>query len=235
MRREFHGGAKGALVAASPWLGKKLPSLKLRAIRETLYLNHHKWKNRPEVFWVHEPMPGDFIIVGQMELSPDDLAATSDSFAGWQSVPIQALLQWRWDRDREALLRDEDHRAADLAESQRQRATVRSEFMRTLTLDLLVERTWFASWDDVDSNLPLHKCRSLIANLVNELRAAPKLTLGIVKKHLKQSVMDLNRLNEEHHFISTIEREDLCEAYEQIVCAAKFPQVIDQIERWRDW
>ncbi len=166
-------------------------------------------------------MPEDFIIVGQMELSPDDLAATSDFSTGWQSVPIQAQLQWRWDHDREALLKDEDRRAADLAESQRQRAAVRSEFMRTLTLDSLVDRTWFASWDDGDSNLPLHKCRSLMTELVNELRAAPKLTLGVVKKHLKQSVMDFNRLNEEHHFISTIQREDLCEAYEQIACAAK--------------
>ena len=112
---------------------------------------------------------------------------------------------------------------------------VRAEFMRTLTLDWVVDRTWFASWEDSGSNLPPHECRSLIAKLVNELRAAPKLTLGVAKKHLRQSVMDFNGLNEEHHFTSTIEREDLCEAYEQIACAAKFPQVMDQIERWRNW
>ncbi len=50
-----------------------------------------------------------------------------------------------------------------------------------------------------------------------------------------QSVKDFNRLDAVHHFISTMEREDLCEAYEQIVCAAKFPHVIDQIDQWRDW
>lgn len=88
------------MVAASPWLGSELPSLRLGAIREILHLNHHKWNNQPNLFWVHDPMPSDFVIVGQSRLSPDDLAASSDSFGGWQGIPIQALLQWRWDNDR---------------------------------------------------------------------------------------------------------------------------------------
>lgn len=235
LRREFHGGAQGALIAASPWLGAEVPPLTLGEIRETLHLNHHKWKNEPEVFWVHDPMPGDFHIIGQIELSPEDLAASSDTYGGWHSVPLQALLQWRWDHDREALLRDEARHAAELAESQRRRAAARAEFLRTLTLDGLVDRTWFESWEDADSRVPLQACRSLIVNLVNDLRAEPRLNLGIVKKHLKKSVMDFNRLDQPHHFIATIEREDLCEAYEQIACAAGFPQASDQIERWREW
>lgn len=179
-------------------------------------------------------MPGDFSVVGHLELSADDVATSSDTFGGWPSVPLQALLQWRWDHDREALLRDEARRDAELAESRRQRAAARAEFMRTLTLESLADRTWFESWDELESDL-LDECRTLVANLVNQLRSAPKLTLAIVKKHVKQSVSDFNRLNDQRHFISTIEREDLCEAYEQIACAAKFPQVIDQIERWREW
>lgn len=235
LRRGIHLGAQGVLIAASPWLGNELPSLKSSAIRETLFLNHHSWRNVAEVFWVHDPMPDFFVVVGELELSSKDKKASSDTLAGWQSVPIQALLQWRWDHDREALLQEEARHAAERAEFQRQRAAARAEFMRTLTLDSLAERTWFQSWEDAEPALPLNECRSLIATLVNELRAAPKLTLSVVKKHLKQSVMDFNRLDEEHHFIFTTEREDLCEVFEQIACAAKFPQVIDQIERWRDW
>ena len=233
--RQFHGGAHAALIAGTSWLGDKVPSLHLPELRNTLILSHHKWRNYLSIFWVQEPMPPDFIIVGQIELSQDDHAATSDTFTGWQSVAIHALTQWRWDHDRESLLRDEAQQAAEQAEAQRQLATTRAELMRTLTLDSLVDRRWFASWEDADSNLPLHECRSLIVKLVNELRAAPKLTLGVVKKHLKQSVKDFNRLDAEHHFIATIEREDLCEAYEQIMCAAKFPQVVDQVEQWRAW
>lgn len=233
--RQFHGGAQGALIAISPWLGKELPALNLPALRETLHLNHHKWKNDPQMVWVHDLMPDDFIIIGQIELSPEDLAATSYTSSGWQGVPYHALTQWRWDHDRESLLRDEAQQAAEKAEAQRKRAATRAELMRTLTLDSLVDRPWFASWEEADSKLPLHECRSLIARLVNELRAAPKLTLGFVKKYLKQSVKDFNHLDAEHHFIATIEREDLCEAYDQIMCAAKFPQAVDQIDQWREW
>jgi hypothetical protein len=233
--RQFHGGAQAALVAGTPWLGDELPSLNFPELRNTLVRSHHKWKNNPERFWVQEPMPPDFIIIGEIELLPEDLAATSDTFAGWQSIPLQALTQWRWDHDRESLLRDETRQAAEHAETQQKLAAARAELMRTLTLDSLVDRPWFASWEDANSNLPRHECRSLIAKLVNELRAVPKLTLGVVRKHLKQSVKDFNRLDAERHFIATIEREDLCEAYEQIMCAAKFPQAVDQIGQWRDW
>lgn len=233
--RQFHGGAQAALVAGTPWLGDELPSLDLPELRKTLIRSHHNWKNDPEVFWVHDPMPPDFIIVGPIELSPNDLAATSYVFTGWQSVPIQALTQWRWDHDRESLLQDEARQAAEQAEAQRQLNAARAELMRTLTLDSLVDRPWFATWEETDANLPLHECRSLIAKLVNDLRAVPKLTLGVVKKHVKQSVKDFNRLDAEHHFIATIEREDLCEAYEHILCAAKFPQAVGQIDQWRDW
>lgn len=235
LRQQFHGGAQGALIAASPWLGMKLPTQELPALRETLILRHHKWKGDPTVFWVHDLMPPDFIIVVQIELSPEDLAASSYTFTGWQSVPHHAQTQWRWDHDREALLRDEAQLAADLAETQRKRAAAHAELMRTLTLDSLLDRRWFASWEDFDSILPLHECRSIIDKLVTELRAAPMLTLRVVKKHLKQSVKDVNCLDAEHHFISTIEREDLYEAYEHIMCAAKFPQVVDQVDQWRKW
>lgn len=235
LRREFHGGAQAALIAGCSWLGNEMPRLDLPALRETLILSHHKWRNSPNLFWASDLMPPDFTIVGLIELSPSDLSVSSDSYTGWQSVPLHALTQWRWDYDREALLQDEARQAAEKAEAQRQRAATQAELIKSLTLDSLLDRAWFATWEDAESNLPLDKCRSLMEKLVQELRAAPKLTLSVVKKHMKQSVYEVNRLNTERNFISTIEREDLCEAYEHIACAAKFPRVTDQIDEWRDW
>lgn len=235
LRRAFEGGAQAALIAVTPWIGNELPSLDLPMLRETLILNHHKWKNAPQRVWVWDMMPESFKILGQIELSAEDMAASSNAFTGWQNVPLQSLLQWRWDHDREALLRDEALEAANQAETNRQRAATRAEYLRTLTLDSLVDRAWFSAWETVDSNLPIREVRLLIANLVDQLRTAPKLTIRIAKRLLKQSVQAFNRLDAAQQFISTIEREDLCEAYEQIMCAAKFPQVVDQIDQWRDW
>ena len=234
LRREFHGGAQAALIAGCSWLGNEVPQLDSPELRETLILSHHNWQSVPNVFWTFHLMPPDFIIVGQIELSPSDLAASSDGYTGWQSV-LHSLAQWRWDFDREALLQDEARQAAEKAEAQRQRAVTRAELMKSLTLSSLLDRAWFATWGNVDSDLPLHECRASMKKLVQELQAAPKLTLSVVKKHLKQSVNEVNRLNAKHNFISTIEREDICEAYDHIACAAKFPRVTDQIEEWREW
>lgn len=235
LRREFHGGAQAALVAGCSWLGNEVPRLDLPALRETLILSHHKWQNAPNVFWTFDLMPPDFVIVGQIELSLSDLESSSDGYTGWQSVVLHSLSQWRWDFDREALLQDEARQVAEKAEAQRQRAATQADLMKSLTLDSLLDRAWFATWNDVESNPPMHECRSLMEKLVQELRAAPKLTLSVVKKYLKQSVNEVNRLNANRKFISTIEREDLCEAYEHIACAAKFPRVTDQIDEWREW
>ena len=102
LRREFTGGAQAALIAATPWIGDKPPSLNLPALRETLILTHHNWKNEPRIFWVSDLIPSSFTILGQIDLPEEDEAASSSSFTGWQSVPIHALKQWRWDHDRGA-------------------------------------------------------------------------------------------------------------------------------------
>lgn len=139
LQRAFTGGAQAALVAATPWIGTDIPPLESSVLRETLILTHHSWKSKPEIFWTWDLMPEDFRIVGQIELPESDRTAPSASFTGWQAVPLQALMQWRWDHDREALLRDEADEAARLAELNRKRAAVREEYLRTLMLDALAE------------------------------------------------------------------------------------------------
>ena len=53
-------------------------------------------------------MPASFTIIGQIALSSHDLAASSRTFASWESVPLQVLKQWRWHHDRDALLQEEE-------------------------------------------------------------------------------------------------------------------------------
>ena len=232
---EFHGGAHAVLISGSPWIGDKAPPLDLPDLRSILYCNHHNYDSGPLLIWVHDLIPPHFIIIGELELSADELATSSNSYSGWEYIPNQVLMQWRWEHDREALVEEDARLFAEKTEASRQRAAVRAEYMRTLTLDSLAERVWFTTWEDTDIGLPLDECRSLIAKLVQELRAVPKLTLTIAKRLLKQSVKEFNRLDAKQHFINTIEREGLCEAYDQIMAAAKFPQAANQVELWRDW
>jgi hypothetical protein len=169
LQRAFTGGAQAALVGATPWIGTDVPSLELPVLRETLILTHHNWKGKPELFWTWDLMPSDFRIIGQIELSEADRIASSDAYTSWQSIPLQALTQWRWDHDREALLRDEADAAARLAELNRKRAAVREEYLRTLTLDALAGRPWFAAWEDSDAPLPISESRSILVRLIGDL------------------------------------------------------------------
>lgn len=234
LRRAFEGGAPAALIVASPWLGDAPPPLDLPELRQTLILNHHRWTNHPERLWVFDTMPDDFRILGQIDLDPEAAAETSDTFGGWHSVPIQALKQWRWDHDRAALFEDEARETAAEAEHQRKRAAAREDYLKSLTLEALVDRKWFPNWDD-DPHRPTAACRGLMTHLVHQLRAEPNLTRTFARRLLQESVKAVNRLDAEQHGIATLEREDLFEAYEQILCAARFPQLIDQIDRWREW
>jgi hypothetical protein len=235
LRRQFEGGAFGVLVFASRWIGEAIPPLDSSELREPLVLTHHSWQGRREIFWTHDPMPAEFQIIGRIPLSNDDLAETSNCYAGWQSVPLQALTQWRWDHERETLLCEEAETAAAESERRRKAAVARAEFMRTLTLDSLGEKTWLESWDADESTFRKRESQQVLTQLVNELRSQSRLTKPAVRRLLKQSVEAFNRLDAARQFISTIEREDLCGAFEQIACASGFPQLADEIDNWRHW
>ncbi len=237
LRRQTEGGYPSALIATSPWIGNGLPSLDLSELRETLVLNHHGWENVRWHFWVSERMPSNFAILGRIEVSDEEFSADSNSYANWNAVALQVLAQWRWDNDREALLREEALKTAADAESRRRAAETRAKYLKELTLDTLVGRTWFANWEQDSDEAPRHleAARAVISTLIEELRTATKLTKVTAKRFLRRSVEAFNRLDSERQFIDTVERDDIYEAYEQIMSAARFPQLADCIDEWRDW
>jgi len=235
LRRRFEGGGFAALVVGSSWIGNVPPVLDHAELRSTLVLTHHSWKGQRNLFWTHLRMPAEFQIIGQISLSDADLAVSSETFGGWQSVPLQTLLQWRWDHDRESLLREEAEQSAAKAERQRQVAQLRDEYRRTLTLDSLADRGWLETWRETSAECRHAEVQQLLQQLVQQLQAQTQRTKPRVRKLLKQTVEALNRMESHQPFIATVEREELCEALEQIACAAGFPALADEIDGWRHW
>lgn len=235
LRIETEKGEARALIAASSWLGHEIPAIDLPHIFDTLVKTHHSWKSHPEVLWVNHPMPDQFRIVGQVTLSNKDRKAVSNTFGGWESIPLQALTQWRWDHDREGLLQEEAAKAAAEAERRIQNQKIRDEFMKSLTLEKLSQKDWLEDWsDEVPANAKL-KSVELLIQLVAALAANSKRTKAATRKLLKQTVESLNQLDSVYSFVHTVEREDLCEALTQIVSAAGFPMLADDIDQMRDW
>lgn len=235
LRRQFEGGAWAALLASSRWLGAAPPPLDEPLLRETLVLTHHQWKGTRDVRWTYDPPPADFLILGKIPPTAEELTEPCYTYGGWQSTPLQALTQWRWDHDREALLQEEAARAADDAQRRRQAALVRAEYQRTLTLASLAERSWLDSWDAEPLGSLKLDSQQLLTQLVAQLQSQTKLTKPLVRRLLKQTVEAFNQLDAAKPFIHTLEREELCEAFEQIVCAAGFPHLADELDQWRNW
>jgi hypothetical protein len=95
-------GADCRLVAGSAWIGDRVPDVRHPMLRPILHLTHHAWKNRPQMLWVSDPPPEDFIPLGAIEPSPEEQSQECYASGGWESCRIQSLAQWRWDHDREA-------------------------------------------------------------------------------------------------------------------------------------
>ena len=229
-------GSPAALVAASPWIGSEAPGLACREIRKTLTLNHHKWNERREVVWVSEPPPAAFKELGKIKLSKKDLKATSGTFAGWDSLPFQVLAQWRWDNDREAVLAEDIEMERKEAHEQNRRARERQQYLSKVTLDDLARKDLFPQWSDRPPPAARNDTTRVMRAFIQNLKRERRLASGRARVHLEACVRELNRLDQLHRgFIETVEREDLYEVFEEILAAAKLPELLGSIDEWRDW
>jgi hypothetical protein len=229
-------GAPAVLVATSPWIGVESPSLASSEIQKTLRLTHHSWSGNPYVVWISEPPPATFTKLGQIHLPKKDLKTDSGSLAAWDSLPLQVLTQWRWDNEREAVLTEDIERERNAARELTRRGEERKQYLSKVTLAELAQKDLFPQWDEYPPPDARRDTLNAMHELIDRLRSAPKLTASAARTQLEMAVHKLNQLDQLHGgFIETIEREDICDAFEEILAAAKFPELLESIHDWRDW
>jgi len=224
------------LIAASDWIATEPPPLGHPAVRRILVLNHHNWTDKQDLTWVSEPPPKEYRKLGCIPVLMKDMKAQCNSYGGW-ACGIQILMQWRWDNEREKVLaEDEVKKAGDLAKRTEAKQK-REEYLSALTFSKLLAKDLFPTWEDYPPEAAKEGCRRIIRAFIQKLaESKAPLERALVAGELKKSVEELNQLDTEHkHFIETIEREDLCEVLDEVLHAAKFPELTDDIENWRDW
>ena len=229
---QFH-----AVVATSEWIGDAPPALSDPSVRRILKLTHHRWRGDLEIIWVPEPPPRKFTMIGKLRPTPADRNIRCYSHSGWESLPLQRLAQWRWEHDRDAVLREdaENQRADQLARNQAAREHAR--YLSSLTFSKLKKTKLLPNWKgDHPAEAAVRASRHILQSLISTLDAATKpLSKDFVSKNLQKTVQELNNLDAEMQFIETEEREDLCEAFEAILHAAKHPLLLNKVDEWRDW
>jgi hypothetical protein len=217
-------------VATSPWLGKKATAATLEdpAARAILKLTHHRWNGYVGVVWVEGAPPKHFRYLGSLAPTAKERRRTCNSYSGWEWGPGQALMQWRWDHERAAVLaEDAKQRAREQARAAR--AMTKEAARKPPSLASLRRKTWFPSWDKYVAKRPLTTVRSLLEAFAKPQRH--------VEKTLADCVDALNALDAKKRFIFTIEREELHEALVTIAWAAGLDRARAStiIDERRDW
>jgi len=225
------------LVAATPWVGVGKPDLSEPLLRETLVLNHHSWENQPQIIWVRDAPPPGFSLIGSLEPTSAEDRLQSYMFGAWQALAIQVLDQWRWDNDREAVLQADERHEQEGREQRESEARRRRECLDRVSLEELGRKERFRHWEGYVPDAALEATREVFRDTVVSiigLGASPPEELVLEK--LEACIEALNALDVElEGFILTMEREDICEEFEEIVHASGLGHYQDLADRWRDW
>jgi hypothetical protein len=234
LSRKVESGIAIAFVSPTTWIGNKPHRPADKMLREPLILNHHAWNNQYAGIWVFEPMPPSLIPAGNLDIQDTDYRMITGFYSGWDVVD-QILLQWRWDHDRENLLREEAIKAEQDAELKRLEDLRRQDLSQNITLPDLAMRSWFDEWSEEYDGVYIELSRKIIQSLIESISNLPKVGKSEMKRLLKSSVREFNQLDKVSHFIETEQRESIYEALELITFAVKMPDLIDEIDTWRKW
>lgn len=88
-----------ALVAVTPWLEDHLPDLGEPQLRQILRMNRGFYKNRPAICWYEGEPPPDFVCLGKIPPSEEDLAIDPMGRDGgyWsRSMANHVVLEHKW-------------------------------------------------------------------------------------------------------------------------------------------
>lgn len=229
-------GIPMALVAGAAWVGTDVPDLRDPRLRQILVLTHHAFRDSPAVLWLEGAPPEEYRIVGNLPPTEEEMQIEAGSSA-WSWFAYQAYAQWRWEHEREAVLQEDAAKEAIWAAAQADGAAQHRRYLDGLTLKGLRKRRWFAGWRSYVKAALVKECRAIFVETIDALIAlGPKPGVRPRIRILRSCIYRLNTLDEQNdHFIATVEREDLCEGFQEIVYACGLHDCPDLAERWRDW
>ena len=230
-------GRHYVLVASSSWIGLTRPEEPDESMRGVLCLTHHQWKGIPDVYWVGDSVPEQFIPIGILEHSVEDAKIKCQASGGWLGAPLQVLAQWRWDHEREQLQEEESTAKAILTAKRLADESAREAERKALTLKQLAKHKFFAEWDDYPSPKAIRASRKIMKETLQALNnLGEKASEAARLEVLQHCIEEFNQLDEAlGHFIETTVREDICDEFELLVNACGLHDKKDLADQRREW
>lgn len=241
--RQAHGndirqlGGPAVLVATSAWIGEKPPASTDPALRPFLQITRYISKGMAEITWIDEPVPRDFKTLGVIPPTSDERKMKCDTSSSWETCPIMLLGQWRWEHDRQALLAEESVEEMREDEELAARAKEIDRTRKSMTLEQLSRRRFFAGWKNMPPKDAIRASREIMKKAVKAMiDLGPSPTKAKRKKVLKECIEDFNKLDRTmNRFIETSERDDICAEFDLLVHACGLGELDNQADEWRDW
>lgn len=225
----------GVCVELSAWIGEEAPDLNDPRLRKAFVESHHGSGPNQWRVVVRGPAPDSFQRLGTLKrVSTGRVLAI---FTFWETLAREVLTQWRWDHDREALLREEQEAAVRWKAEQEQAAKRQRDVLDHLTLDELKKKRRFSSWKGDRPDKAIAGCRKAFREATDELTAlGPRPKKRDVAAVVRRCVEQLNSLDEQYDgFIETGEREELCREIDELVYVAGLRSSAGMADRWREW
>ncbi|HVW39037.1 MAG TPA: hypothetical protein VHB99_17100 [Pirellulales bacterium] len=225
----------GVCVELSAWIGEEAPNLNDPRLRKVLVETHHGSGPNQWRVVVRGPAPDSFERLGTLKrVSTGRVLAI---FAPWEALPREVLTQWRWEHDRESLLREEQEAAERWKAEQEQAAKRQRDVLDHLTLDALKKKRRFSSWQGDRPDKAVAGCRKAFREATDALIAlGPKPKKRKIATVVRRCVEQLNSLDEQYDgFIETGEREELCREIDELVYVAGLRGSAGMADRWREW
>lgn len=223
----------GVLIAVSTWIGTEAELAGATSdprARQVLALTHHDWKGEEQRLWVSGPPPDNWRRLDDIPVGPGD-DAPSSVHGNWESAEFHRLEQWRWENQRDVLMKEDRSKARARARA----ARLRHAKKKKETFAELARKRWCSSWDS-----PLASdAKKLILDLIGDMARLPQpIDLPQAFAKLRECVEALNRLHAENgNAFGAFHRDDLVEALVRIglVAGLEDSAVESVVETARTW
>jgi hypothetical protein len=219
-------------VVALRWTGNESQTPSAAEARNALTLTHHNIEAEPCSAWIAPPPPPEFELVRRGITRTADGAPPITGSMKWVYITMHTWIQWQWENDRAAVLSQDAQREAQI-----ERESV--AYYRRLdatTLPTLRRRLWFKSWVGSHAAPFARKSRAIIRSLVDDISALGGTpTRRDVMKAVRRGVEAFNQLERDGMPIESIERDDICGSFFEVVYVAGVRNLADPTERWREW
>ena len=213
-----------SLFAATRYVGAKSPDITEPLLASILVMESVGYDKaqriigdaHPCVCWQRwmAPPPPSFQYLGVVQPAPAEVRMNPDAYSKfWDNWAKCIRQEWRWQNDREAFIADLD-RIYGAGWVKR----VRDEKKRLadMTLAKLRKKRFFPDWDEFVPTRVLRDSRTIVKETIDGLillgtNPPTKAALPLLKQYFES----FNALG---HSFDTIEREQICEAFFELVC-----------------